>query len=74
MFCPFFGLTLTVTHSENGMVTRTSTNDTKVRNMAQRPGPSGSAEKEKNGNKKNGNACYILQTRTAYHIGFASLI
>ncbi len=39
-------LTLTVTQSENGRVTRTSANDTKVKIIAQRPGPSGSAAKK----------------------------
>ena len=38
--------TLTVTQSEKGRVTRTSIKETKVRNIAQIPGPSGSAEKE----------------------------
>ena len=39
-------LTLTVTQRESGMVTRTRTNETKVRMVAQIPGPSSSAEKE----------------------------
>ena len=42
-------LTLTVTHNEKGNVTKTSRNETKVRNIAHMPGPSGSAEKK---NKK----------------------
>ena len=37
--------TFTVTQSEKGSVTRTSIKETKVRNIAQIPGPSGSAEK-----------------------------
>ena len=36
-------LALTVTHRENGMVTTTRMKDMRVRNMAQTPGPSGSA-------------------------------
>ena len=39
-------LTLTVTQSESGIVTRTRTKETKVRMVAQIPGPSSSAEKE----------------------------
>ena len=38
-------LTLTVTQSENGIVTSTKKNEKMVRSIAQRPGPSGSAEK-----------------------------
>ena len=34
---------MTVTHKENGMVTRTRMKERKVRSMAQIPGPSGSA-------------------------------
>ena len=37
---------MTVTQSESGMVTRTRTKETKVRIVAQIPGPSSSAEKE----------------------------
>ena len=36
--------TLTVTHNENGIVTRTSTKENIVRSIAHTPGPSGSAE------------------------------
>ena len=38
-------LTLTVTQSENGIVTSTKKNEKMVRSIAQTPGPSGSAEK-----------------------------
>ena len=36
--------TLTVTHRDRGIVTRTKRKETKVRMVAQIPGPSGSAE------------------------------
>ena len=37
-------LTLTVTHKENGIVTKTRINENSVRSIAHIPGPSGSAE------------------------------
>ena len=40
---------MTVTQSESGMVTRTRTKETKVRMVAQIPGPSSSAAKKKEG-------------------------
>ena len=49
--------TFTVTQSEKGSVTRTSIKETKVRNIAQIPGPSGSAEKRK---KKRINVGHIV--------------
>ena len=44
----FSPLTFTVTQSEKGIVTRTRTKASMVRSMAQTPGPSGSAAREKN--------------------------
>ena len=40
-------LTLTVTQSENGIVTKTRINENMVRSIAHTPGPSGSAENKK---------------------------